>query len=140
MMNALQTEKKQHDELYPASCWVFSRCGEPIKNFVRQWQTATTKVGLSGLLFHDLRRTAVRNMVRIHGLDRSVAKHISGHLTGSMFERYNIIDEADIKAAKRKVDEARTSTMQSPQISPELLATLAGVSEEKLKALIALLK
>lgn len=44
--------------------WVFNRIGEPIKNFQRAWQTACASVGIPDLKFHDLRRTAVRNMRR----------------------------------------------------------------------------
>ena len=99
---------------------------------------ATAAVGIPELRFHDLRRTAVRNMVRIHGLDRDVVKKISGHLTDVMFSRYNITDEQDIKAAKRKVDSAAHPV--NSNMSEELLATLDAVPEEKLRALLALLK
>jgi integrase len=73
--------------------------GRPIKDFRVAWQAALKKAALApGLLPYDLRRSALRNMVR-GGTDYSVAMKISGHRTRSTFDRYNITSIEDIEAA-----------------------------------------
>ena len=90
-------------EDYPDSEYVFVNSrGVPVSSFRKAWMKITKEVGLEGLLFHDLRRTAVRNLIRA-GVDRKIAKGISGHKTDSTFDRYNISDERDTQDAAAKL-------------------------------------
>lgn len=101
--------KRKRDEYYPESPWVFSRGGEPIKDFYWAWREACKRAGLwdesanrSGRLLHDARRTGARNLVRA-GVPERVAMEIGGWKTRAVFDRYNIVDERDIKAAAAKL-------------------------------------
>jgi integrase len=84
------------------SQYVFHRKGQLITEFRKSWATACKKAGVPGKFFHDLRRTAVRNMIRA-GVPQSVAMSISGHRTASMFLRYNITSDEDCRQALRSV-------------------------------------
>lgn len=103
---------------------VFHREGAPVAEFRKAWASACVAAGVgkmicpkckgegtvrtcerceirceySGRIFHDLRRTAVRNLVR-SGVPQSIAMKISGHKTASMFRRYDIANEDDLKQA-----------------------------------------
>ena len=78
--------------------WVFHRDGRPIKTFVTAWRTACVSAGCPGKIPHDLRRTAVRNLIRA-GVSEPVAMAMTGHLTRSVFDRYNIVSSRDLRNA-----------------------------------------
>jgi site-specific recombinase XerD len=94
--------------------FVFHRQGEPVVDFRKPWKEGCTSAKISQRLFHDLRRTAVRNMIRA-GVPQSIAMSISGHKTVSMFMRYNITSAADKIAALRRTAEHLAAQPTKPE-------------------------
>jgi integrase len=99
----------------PAGCpYLFFRGkGQPIGPHIKGWAAACTKAGLDGLLFHDLRRSAVRNMDRA-GIRREVGMAISGHRTPKVYQRYGIVAPAEFREVEEKM--AAYREQQKPKL------------------------
>jgi integrase len=108
---------------------IFHREGEPIREFRKSWASACRKTGIRRL-FHDLRRSACRNMLAA-GVPQSIAMKLSGHKTDSMFRRYAIVAETDLRTALRRTQEflktAQENVVAMPRKAPT--GTNRGQSE-----------
>ena len=71
----------------------------PFKGFSRSWNRVRKLAGLNDVVFHDFRHTAITNL-RKAGNPPSVIMKASGHKTMSMFLRYNLVDDEDLRSMK----------------------------------------
>jgi integrase len=100
LLSALVAGKERTD-------YVFTRSdGKPVRDFRVTWQKACEHAGVPGLLFHDLRRTAARDLRRA-GIDEDTIMDLGGWKTPSVFKRYAIVDQRDKRDAMAKLEEAR---------------------------------
>lgn len=123
------------------SAYVFHLKGAPVGDFKKAWASACVAANLgrfncsvcktavtghrcgncssvasySGRIFHDLRRTAVRNMVRA-GVPERVAMSITGHKTRAIFDRYNIVNEDDLREAMQRTQQYLKETEQKERL------------------------
>jgi integrase len=88
--------------------------GQPRRDFRRAWATACDKAGVPGMLRHDLRCTAVRNMEQT-AVPRSVAMKLTGHRTENVYPQYAIVSPVDLRAAALTLaGDNRSDTREKP--------------------------
>jgi integrase len=98
-----QMQKAERDLNWPSCPWVFHYLGKPIGGHIKGFVEACVKAGLPKLRAHDLRRSAIRNMERA-AVPRSTAMKFSGHKTESVYRRYDIVSQQDMKLAAAKME------------------------------------
>lgn len=92
---------------YPYCPWVCHYKGVRLRRIPkRTWKETCRKAHMPEKIFHDLRRTGVRNLIR-SGIPERVAMEISGHRTRSVFDRYNIVSEGDLMQAGKLLNQWR---------------------------------
>jgi integrase len=100
----LEMARAERDAVFPDCPYVFQTQGRPIGEFRKAWRAACERAGVPGLLFHDLRRSAIRNM-RLAGVPEHVAMEISGHRTRAVFDRYSIVGGQDLRDAAVRMEQ-----------------------------------
>jgi integrase len=115
-----QWEKRKRNKIFIPYVFPNKNSTDKIKSFRKTWNKACREIGLgygyktakkyvgkwqgrlpAGPTIHDFRRSACRNMIR-SGIPQQVAKMVSGHKTDSVFNRYNIVSEKDLKLAAQR--------------------------------------
>jgi integrase len=99
---------------------VFHRRGKAVTDIRGAWDVACRVAGVSRL-FHDLRRTAVRNLERT-GVARSQAMMLTGHVTEAVYTRYAIVSESDLREAVAR-RAALPGGKTDPQTDPAEIAS-----------------
>jgi integrase len=133
LVEMLKLQRTASRAAHPDCPWVFHLNGERLQTFNKAWRTASKAAGLVNELgeptriFHDLRRSAVRNLVRA-GTSELVAMRISGHKSRTVFERYNVTSETDIRQGAAKLS-SYMAALEEKAVAAErhTIGTLEGI-------------
>jgi integrase len=101
--------------------WVFYRWRRgkywPVLRFDKVWRKACARAGVTGRIFHDFRRSTVRNMTRA-GVPEKISMDTTGHKTRAIFDRYNITNEEDIRTGQLRT-QAYLASRRTPPFSAQ---------------------
>jgi integrase len=102
-------------------------CSEPTSDTAKCKKCGFKGTHYTGLIFHDLRRSAARNL-RSAGVPETVIMKIGGWKTNSVFRRYAIVNRDDIADAMQKLEIRESELRDKCQFSASepKTAPLAG--------------
>jgi integrase len=113
----LTLQKATRDRDFPDCPYVFfwqyahhvrATPGQPLTDFRWAWGDACRRAGFPGLLFHDLRRSAIKFADQEAGINTGLVRLMSGHKSDSVFQRYNIRGGRDAEKLAEALDAALT--------------------------------
>jgi integrase len=152
MEEYLKEQLARRNRLYPDCPWVFfwfglrsDKNGNRIENFIGLWDEAVAALnerlkaeGRDGidLHVHDLRRSAHYQM-RKAGIDSKTRRQIMGHKTGSMDDRYTVIDDEDLDAAVEKMNSYQKQQGMMSEFR-ELAGRVESLTDGEFQRLVAL--
>ena len=102
----LREAEFHHEKYWSHVPWLIHRDGRRLtgaSQYGSAWSKAVKDAGLDGLLFHDLRRTAARNLLSA-GIDEPIVCRVIGWKNSNMLHRYRIVDELDVSHVGRKAE------------------------------------
>ena len=76
------------------------------------FRRACKKMGLDYVWLHDLRRSFVTN-ARRRGVPESVVMRMSGHRTRNVFDRYNIVEDEDVRNAVKVIEAGASRDLEA---------------------------
>lgn len=116
LLRLMEDLRAERDERWSDCRYIFSRYGKQITDFRGAWREASKRAAevcpslwdseadKPARIFHDLRRTAARNMVR-GGVSEQVVMAIGGWRTRTVFARYNVTVEHDLHAGASQLEQ-----------------------------------
>lgn len=128
MRECLRMQKSIRDTTFPSCPYVFfGKNGGRIVDFRKAWKAACKTAGVNeNLIFHDLRRSAARNMRRAFVAEATIMK-IAGWKTANMFRRYDIQDGRDIQRAAEIMEERLASQRTISTVSSTIKREAQGL-------------
>jgi hypothetical protein len=103
--------------------------GSPVRDFRVTWANMCKAAKVS-ILLHDFRGSAIRNMIRA-GVPEKTAMRISGHVTRSVFDRYDIGSEEDLVDAAEKLENRRNAAANAAPENSQIGRKLATGRRQK---------